>query len=122
MDLPRHLPLDRSRLPGVSTPAWPSESQGNDFIGMRRHLQGVADMTTLSAGRPAGLLALTLGCPGLVGARWLTGCPAVLSQSGLQSMQTSKHLSQLGFQACAVGAGTLADALLYSIRRVLSPC
>ena len=72
MDLPRHLSLDRHSLPVLPTGAAPVERERHDLIWMLRHLERLAGMTTLSARRPAGLLALTLGCPGVVFARWLT--------------------------------------------------
>ena len=78
MDLPRHLPLGMDALPRMSTGAMSGQRYRDDLIDMLRHLEGLADMTTLSARRPAGLLALTFGDPGLICARWLTGSRAVL--------------------------------------------
>ena len=86
---------------------------------MRRHLEGLANMATLSARRPAGLLALTFGGPGLICARWLTGSRAVLCQLGLERLKPSEKLSHLRFEfadSCfetlKVGAGDFADVLL----------
>ena len=76
-------------------------------------------MATLSARRPTGLLALTLGCPGLICARWLTGSRAVLCQLGFKCLEPSEKLSHLRFEltdscleALTVGTGYFADVLL----------
>ena len=91
---------------------------------MRCHLEGLADMARLSARRPAGLLALTLGGPGLVFARWLTGSRAVLCQLGLERLKPSEKLSHLRFEftdpcfeTLTVGAGDFADVLLDLLRK-----
>jgi hypothetical protein len=119
MDLPRHLSLGIDALPRVSTGAVPGQRYGDDLIHVLRHLEGLADMTTLSARRPAGLLALTLGDPRLVFARWLAGRRAVLCQPGLEVPEPSEKLSHLRFEftnpcleALTVGTGNFADVLL----------
>ena len=87
---------------------------------MLRHLEGLADMATLSARRPAGLLALTLGYPWPVFARWLTGGRAVLGLPCFEGLKPSKKLSHLRFEfadSCletfTVRTGDFADVLLY---------
>ena len=86
---------------------------------MLRHLEGFADMATLSARRPAGLLALTLGDPGLIFARWLTGGRAVLRLPCFKGLKPSEKLSHLRFEftdSCletlTVRTGDFADVLL----------
>ena len=66
---------------------------------MLRHLEGLADMATLSARRPAGLLALTLGDPGLIFARWLTGGRTVLRLPCFEDLKPSEKLSHLRFNS-----------------------
>ena len=86
---------------------------------MLRHLEGLADMTTLSARRPAGLLALTLGYTGFVFARWLTGGRAVLRLPCFEGPKPSEKLSHLRFEfadarleTLTVRTGDFADVLL----------
>lgn len=76
-------------------------------------------MTTLSARRPTGLLALTLRFPRVVLARWLTGGRAVLRLLCFEGLEPSKKLSHLRFEfadSCletlTVGTGDFADVLL----------
>jgi hypothetical protein len=76
-------------------------------------------MATLSARRPAGLLALTLGYPRLICARWLTGSRAVLSLPCFEGLKPSEKLSHLRFEftdSCletlTVRTGYFADVLL----------
>ncbi len=120
VDSLRHLIMNIGAVPGLATRTVSSQREGEDLVCMLRHLQCLANMTTLSARRPSGLLALTLRRPWVVLTGWLTGGPAVLSQLGFQRVQPSEHLSQLGFQACAVGAGILADTPLCPICRLQS--
>ena len=122
VDLPRHLIMNIGAVPGLATRTVPSQREGEGLVCMLRHLQCLANMTTLSARGPTGPLALTLRRPWLVLIGWLTGGPAVLSQPGFQRVQPSEHLSQVGFQACAIRAGILADAPLYPVRRLQSRC
>ena len=86
---------------------------------MLRHLEGLADMTALSARRPAGLLALALGCPGLISARGLTGGRAVLRLPCFEGPKPSEKLSHLRFEfadarlaTLTVRTGDFADVLL----------
>ena len=86
---------------------------------MLRHLEGFADKATLSARRPAGLLALTLGCPGLIFARWLTGGRAVLRLPCFEDLEPSEKLSHMRFEftvscleALTLRTGDFADVLL----------
>ena len=112
-DLPCHLPLGMDALLRVSTGAVSGQRSGDDLIDMLRHLEGLADMTTLSARRPADLLALTLWYPEFIFARWLTGGRAVLRLPCFEGLKPSEKLSHLRFEfadACfetlTVGTGT----------------
>ena len=98
------------------------ERKYNHLICMLCHLERLARVATLSARRPVGLLALTLRCPRLVLAWWLTRRLAVPIELRPDRLKFGQYLGQLGFQTCAVGAGVLADALLYPIRRVETRC
>ncbi len=76
-------------------------------------------MATLSARRPAGLLALTLGNPGLICTWWLTGGRAVLRLPCFEGLKPSEKLSHLrfeftdsGLETLTVSAGDFADVLL----------
>ena len=76
-------------------------------------------MTTLSARRPTGLLALTLVFPRVVFARWLTGGCAVLRLPCFESLEPSERLSHLSFEfadpcleTLTVKTGDFADVLL----------
>ena len=91
---------------------------------MLRHLEGFDDMATLSARRPAGLLALTLGCPGLIFARWLTGGRAVLRLPCFEDLEPSEKLSHMRFEftvscleALTLRTGDFADVLLWQGNR-----
>ncbi|PIG98381.1 hypothetical protein AMD26_009620 [Deinococcus sp. UR1] len=73
-------------------------------------------MIWLSARRPAGLLALTLGLPGFVLTGWLIGRVAVLGLSSFELLKAFQEDRDLRFEltdACletfTVWAGGLAD-------------
>jgi hypothetical protein len=97
-DLPCHLSLGIDALPRVSTGAVSGEWQGDDRIDMLRHLDGLADMTTLRARRPSGLRARGLGFPRVVSTGWLTGDRAVLHLPFLEGQELSEKLSHLRFE------------------------
>ena len=76
MDLPRHLIMNIDAVSGLAIRTVPSQQEGEDFVCMPRYLQCLANMTTLSARRPTGLLALSVvrACPDWVVDR-RSGCP-----------------------------------------------
>ena len=121
-NLPGHLIFDVHAVPGLSTGTVPGERKNNHLICLLCHLERLARVATLSARRPIGLLALTLRYPGLVLARWLIRRLSVPIELRPDRLKFGQYLGQLGFQTCAVGAGILADALLYPIRRVETRC
>ncbi|GAQ23052.1 hypothetical protein DEIGR_103079 [Deinococcus grandis] len=129
MNLSSDLGVDWNVIPVLPAGAVSRQREIDDDVGMRGHLEGLAGVIGLSARRPAGLLALTLGLPGLVLTGRLTGCGAVSGQLSFDGAKFSQHLSELGFEftdAClesfAVWAGDLADGPPYPIDSGKSPC
>ena len=99
------------------------------MVGMDRYLEGRAGVIWLSARRPAGLLALTLGLPGFVLTGWLIGRvagPGLTSFELLKAFQEGRNLRFEFTDACleafAVWAGSLADGPPYPINSRKSPC
>ena len=79
MNLPFHMVMDVNAVPGLSTGTLSGQRNRDHLVCMLRHLERLSHVTTLSARRPTGLLALTLRFPRLVLTRRPTGGPAVLS-------------------------------------------
>ena len=86
-------------------------------------------MIWLSARRPAGLLALTLGLPGFVLTGWLIGRVAGLGLTSfklLKAFQEGRNLlfefTDTCLESFTVWAGSLVDGPPYPIDSRKSPC
>jgi len=122
MNLSSDLGVDWNVIPVLPAGAVSRQREIDDDVGMRGHLEGLAGVIGLSARRPAGLLALTLGLPGLVLTGWLIGSAAVPGLSSFELLKAFQQGRDLCFEftdACldsfAIWAGGLADGPPYPV-------